>query len=245
MLREIFHHCLPDDRNPILSANEAPILLTRICSIWRAIALTSPLIWARIHIALPGNPSLSFGVLSSASITKRHLDFSKVMELRCQMVKDWLTRSGTCPLSISLSHPIGFIETNGSVDDPQDVTEPLFQQILSFSPRWKHVELSMPVSVYKKLQSHISEDSLPLLNSLRSDIRWNDMFSEHPDPVPVRFLEAPTLQRLSLDSSQLSHNTMILLPIWNRLTDLPYNGRLSPSYAMPISLGEPWPPVIY
>jgi len=234
ILREIFYHCLPDDRNPTSSAKEAPILLTRICSIWRAIALTSPLIWARIHIALPGNPSLSFGTLSSAAITKRHLDFSKVMELRCQVVKDWLTRSGTRPLSISLSHPIGFNDHEAIddwVDESQayDVTEPLFQQIVSFSPRWKHVELSMPFSVYKKLQSHISEDSLPLLNSLKGDIghnNWDDMFLEHPDSLPVRFLEAPNLRRLSLHSSQLPHNTMILLPIWNRLTDLHIQSRI-------------------
>src|SRR5258708_5862732 len=30
VLREIFYHCLPDDRNPTLSATEAPMLLTRV-----------------------------------------------------------------------------------------------------------------------------------------------------------------------------------------------------------------------
>ena len=223
ILREIFYHCLPEDRNPTLSAKEAPMLLTRICSIWRAIALSSPQIWARIHIGLPGNPSLSFGVLPHAAITKRYLDFSKVMELRCQVVKDWLTRSGTCPLSISISHPIHFGEAvEDSVDfDPEahDVTEPLFRQITSFSSRWKHVELSMPFSVYKKLESLISGDDLPLLNSLRSDIE-RDPISEDPTPFSPRFLEAPNLQRLSLNFPQLSYNTPRFLSIWSRLTDL-------------------------
>jgi len=223
ILREIFYHCLPDDRNPTLSAKEAPMLLTRICSIWRAIALSSPPIWARIHIALPGNPSLSFGVLSYTAITKRHLDFSKVMKLRCQVVKDWLTRSGTCPLSISLSHPIHFGEAvEDSVDfdhEAHDVTEPLFRQISSFSSRWKHVELSMPVSVYKKLESHISGDALPLLNSLRGDIE-RDPISVDPPPFSLRFLEAPNLQKLSLNFPQLSYNTPRFLLIWSRLTDL-------------------------
>ena len=210
ILREIFYQCLPDDRNPILSATEAPMLLTRICSIWRSIALTSPLIWSRLHISLPGNPSLSSGIgapLSSTTIGKRYQVFSKVMELRCRVVKDWLTRAGTCPLSISLSYPMGFIEAvDASVENREayDVTLPLFQQILSFSHRWKHVELSMPFSIYKKLESLISGDSLPLLNSLRGNFPLNDMSLEDQNPTPVRFLEAPNLRRLSLNSPQRS-----------------------------------------
>ena len=228
VLCEIFYHCLPDDRNPILSATEAPMLLTRVCSIWRAVALTSPLIWARLHISLPGNPcfSPSFGTrLSSAAIAKRYQVFSNVMELRCLAVKDWLTRAGTCPLSISLSYPMGFIEVvDNSVNDREayDVTEPLFQQILSFSQRWKHVELSMPLSIYKKLETLISGDALPLLNSLRGNMFWTDMHLEQadPDPVPVRFLEAPNLQRLSLNSPQLSLKIVMFPTIWGQLTDL-------------------------
>jgi hypothetical protein len=228
VLREIFYHCLPDDRNPTLSATEAPVLLTRVCSIWRAVALTSPLIWARLHISLPGNPCLSPGFesrLSSAAIAKRYQVFSKAMELRCLAVKDWLTRAGTCPLSISLSYPMGLIEAaDDSVDDREayDVTEPLFQQILPFSQRWKHVELSMPFSIYKKLETLISGDALPLLNSLRGNMSLDDIGFEHPDsdPVPVRFLEAPNLQRLSLNSRQLSQKIIMFPPIWGQLIDL-------------------------
>lgn len=108
ILRKIFYHCLPDDRNPTLSATEAPMLLTRVCSIWRTVALTSPLIWARLHISFPGNPthSPSYEALSDTTISKRYQVLSKVMELRCPVVKDWLTRSGTCPLSISVFFPL-------------------------------------------------------------------------------------------------------------------------------------------
>ena len=51
-----------------------------------------------------------------------------------------------------------------------DVTEPLLQQILSFSQRWRHVELPMPFAIYKKLETLISGDVLPLLYSLRGNI---------------------------------------------------------------------------
>ena len=66
------------------------MLLTRECSIWRAVALTSLLIWARLHISLSGNPasSPSYGALSDVVISKRYQVFSKMMELRCPVVKD-------------------------------------------------------------------------------------------------------------------------------------------------------------
>ncbi|KAJ7823990.1 hypothetical protein B0H14DRAFT_1307061 [Mycena olivaceomarginata] len=42
ILREIFVACLPVDRNAVMSAQEAPLLLGRICSAWRSIVLTTP-----------------------------------------------------------------------------------------------------------------------------------------------------------------------------------------------------------
>ncbi|KAF9009932.1 hypothetical protein BDQ17DRAFT_1273594, partial [Cyathus striatus] len=53
VLEEIFLACLPEDRNPCMTVTEAPILLTRICSSWRSIALSSPRLWSAIHIVLP------------------------------------------------------------------------------------------------------------------------------------------------------------------------------------------------
>ncbi|KAF9009944.1 hypothetical protein BDQ17DRAFT_1225776, partial [Cyathus striatus] len=45
VLEGIFLACLPTDRNPCMSAAEAPMLLTRICSSWRAIAHSTPRLW--------------------------------------------------------------------------------------------------------------------------------------------------------------------------------------------------------
>ncbi|KAF8979962.1 hypothetical protein BDQ17DRAFT_1291908 [Cyathus striatus] len=53
IVEEIFIACLPEDRNPYMSAMEAPVLLTRICSSWRRITLSTPRIWSAIYIALP------------------------------------------------------------------------------------------------------------------------------------------------------------------------------------------------
>ncbi|KAF8871383.1 hypothetical protein CPB84DRAFT_1646958, partial [Gymnopilus junonius] len=50
VLYEIFYQCLPSHRNPLLTASEAPVLLTRVCRCWRAVALASPRLWAQMHI---------------------------------------------------------------------------------------------------------------------------------------------------------------------------------------------------
>ncbi|KAK7043475.1 hypothetical protein R3P38DRAFT_3259509 [Favolaschia claudopus] len=41
VLSEIFLACLPTHRNCVMSASEAPVILGRICSSWRALSLES------------------------------------------------------------------------------------------------------------------------------------------------------------------------------------------------------------
>ncbi|KAJ6512628.1 hypothetical protein C8R45DRAFT_1206661 [Mycena sanguinolenta] len=83
VVAEIFAACLPSHRNPIISGKEAPLLLSHICHEWRNIALTTPRLWASLHVIAP-------------------------IEKRCQEIREavdiWLSRSGVLPLSISLVH---------------------------------------------------------------------------------------------------------------------------------------------
>lgn len=53
VIQEIFLHCLPTIHNAVISSEESPILLTRICSGWRRIALNTAALWASIHIPIP------------------------------------------------------------------------------------------------------------------------------------------------------------------------------------------------
>ena len=231
IIREIFYHCLPPGRNPTLSATEAPMLLTQVCSLWRAIALTSPRIWAGLHIVvLPGDPTFSshFGGISDDALEKRHQVFSKVMELRCGAVKDWLTRSGTCPLSISMSYSLGHVEAAHHFEEVNDVIETLFQLLASFSSRWKFIDLSLPFSIYKRLESQISKDPLPLLQSFKGGSVWTytDYTENH---IPTHFLEAPNLQKLSLNAPlELTADKIAMFPLmWGRLTDLRIQSAIS------------------
>ncbi|KAJ6594553.1 hypothetical protein B0H19DRAFT_900769, partial [Mycena capillaripes] len=45
IMEEIFMACLPTHRNCVMSAQEAPIILGRICSSWRTISLSTPRLW--------------------------------------------------------------------------------------------------------------------------------------------------------------------------------------------------------
>lgn len=50
ILTQIFFHCLPSEQFPIPSHNEAPLLLTRISSYWRTLAINTPDLWSALHI---------------------------------------------------------------------------------------------------------------------------------------------------------------------------------------------------
>jgi hypothetical protein len=55
ILREIFLHCLPDDRldNPQPNSSDPPMLLCYVCSYWRKVTLASPSLWSHIFYRLP------------------------------------------------------------------------------------------------------------------------------------------------------------------------------------------------
>ncbi|KAJ7661071.1 hypothetical protein B0H17DRAFT_1212358 [Mycena rosella] len=52
IMEEIFLACLPTHRNAVMSAKEAPLVLARICSAWREIALSTPALWALLRLSL-------------------------------------------------------------------------------------------------------------------------------------------------------------------------------------------------
>ncbi|KAJ7118593.1 hypothetical protein C8R43DRAFT_1153347 [Mycena crocata] len=92
---EIFVCCLPGggDVQPPSYAMEAPMLLLRVCTRWRDIALATPALWAQLHLDPDGIPGGISEVESFAA--------------------DWLARAGDHPLSFIVSgwEPgnIGFI----------------------------------------------------------------------------------------------------------------------------------------
>ncbi|KAK6972087.1 hypothetical protein R3P38DRAFT_3136537 [Favolaschia claudopus] len=76
ILCEIFLACLHTHRNCAMSASEAPVLLGRVCSAWRTISLTTPRLWARLHIVEPGE--------YDKDIVPQRLEIVKMFSLYCK-----------------------------------------------------------------------------------------------------------------------------------------------------------------
>ncbi|KAF8200069.1 hypothetical protein K438DRAFT_1823158 [Mycena galopus ATCC 62051] len=93
IIEKIFATCLPTNRNCVMSAQEAPVILGWICSSWRAISLATPRLWSRLHIVEP-----TFYDRMPPPLWL--LEVKRVQQL--EVAEAWLQRSGTCPLSISL-----------------------------------------------------------------------------------------------------------------------------------------------
>jgi hypothetical protein len=80
LLAAIFTECL-ESQFVRPCSKDAPLLLCRICSVWRQVAVSTPSLWSSIHIQLP------------AKTMSRSLHFG---------VQSWLSRSGALPLAIRI-----------------------------------------------------------------------------------------------------------------------------------------------
>ncbi|KAJ7881264.1 hypothetical protein B0H14DRAFT_2705131, partial [Mycena olivaceomarginata] len=112
IVRAIFLATLPLTRNCTLSHMEGPLLLGRVCRWWRALALTTPRLWASMHIVVP-DPSQ--------------------LELLTQKVAVWLERSGTVPLDISLFY-------SRMAPSSFDISS-MMSPIIAVSRRWRNIQL--------------------------------------------------------------------------------------------------------
>ena len=199
------------------------MVLTRVCSLWRSVALSSPRIWTRLHIPLPGDLRVSSNNMTrhARALEWRRQLISKMMALRCQAVKEWLDQSGSCPLSLSIAYPFDYsphIYNDGKEED--DVAGPLFQAIHPYAPRWEHLRLSMPLSIYQRFETKIALDRLSRLRSFTGNILSPGPLAAAVPPTPLRIIELPSLKTLSLNCLQLTLNLDRYQNSWNRLTDI-------------------------
>ncbi|TDL24121.1 hypothetical protein BD410DRAFT_108965 [Rickenella mellea] len=82
LLVQIFLHCLPTDGFPEPSIQAAPILLGRVCTVWRSVTLNTPQLWAQISL--------------SSSLAPPE-------ELYEHGIREWVRRSGNRPLSFEFA----------------------------------------------------------------------------------------------------------------------------------------------
>ncbi|KAJ7134881.1 hypothetical protein C8R44DRAFT_849317 [Mycena epipterygia] len=213
IIQEIFTACIPTHRNCVMSASEAPVLLGRICSSWRTLSLSTPRLWARLHVV---EPVRLYNVTSTL--------FEEKLAQRLETTRNWLERSGQCPLSISLeSGPESGPEAFG-VQSPTDLaTRPaiadLFLQVLiPFASRWEHISFTTPPAALDTLV-HPAGAAFPLLKSVS--------LNQHPYGVPnsvkwgrLGMLRASQISSFSI-SAAASGLSLTELPLrWDQLTSL-------------------------
>ncbi|KAJ7742570.1 hypothetical protein B0H16DRAFT_1563008 [Mycena metata] len=194
VLQEIFVACMPSHRNCVMSAQETPVLLGRICSSWRDISLSTPRLWSRLHIAEPQDrESLS-------------LKFAQ----RFENIKMWLGRSGECPLSISLY---------SDFQNRYLYRWSLVHALLPFTSRWQHIHFTTSPAMLKAV-SHLTESDVPLLQTVKFHHDYRHNTSQHEDLALRQFglLRSTRISNFSARENYFIDQTLPLL--WHRLTVL-------------------------
>ncbi|KAJ7914447.1 hypothetical protein B0H13DRAFT_439052, partial [Mycena leptocephala] len=182
IVSEIFVRFIPVyPLRPPITGLLSPIILGQICRTWREIALSTPELWCRIGVSLP----------------ESNVALRLAQKLRTNA---WLTRSGSCLLSIELQ------------SDLVQELEPFIWTIAAHRGRWEHLKLRLPS------MRHLLAIDGPLL-SLRSLTlglpSWS--WAAHSVDGPAAFLTAPFLRRVALQEYFTVYNS--ILP-WSQLTVL-------------------------
>lgn len=172
ILCTIFAHCLPTDYNPGMGASECPVLLTRVCSAWRSLAIASPRLWAQIHISflhistcdVQGYTEFPYGHSSIPS--QQVID---VLRLRCRGIGEWLSQSGVCSLAVSISYDPHFQRREREWSD-EGTTNFFLESLIPFSSRWRELQFLIPLPVYCGLESMLSAREPTTLEQLNSTI---------------------------------------------------------------------------
>ncbi|KAJ7741307.1 hypothetical protein B0H16DRAFT_1565282 [Mycena metata] len=211
VIQEIFLACTPTHRNCVMSALEAPVLLGRICSSWRSIALSTPRLWARLHVVEPGPPS--FGSINPILVETTGSKSAAKAAQRLDQVKAWLGRSGQCPLSISLHS-----QSEGFISSPS-----FLQELISFSRRWQHVDFTLSPGTLNSI-SHLTEMDVPLLESVKLSHHYHSLSAtlqlEH-----FRIFRAPRFSSFRLVGNNFVGRDIEAMPLrWNQLTVLEMTG---------------------
>ncbi|KAJ6488349.1 hypothetical protein DFH09DRAFT_1105755 [Mycena vulgaris] len=142
IIQEIFIACMPTPPKLVMSAREAPVLLGRICSAWRAISLATPPLPLLSHL---------LRCIVEAKWTQR-----------LETAKTWLSRSSQCPLLISME---GASEQWGMPPGPPLHTGLFLEALIQFAPRWQHVSFRVAPMSLETLE-RLTESAVPVLESL-------------------------------------------------------------------------------
>jgi F-box-like len=215
VLATIFLDCLPTHSNAIMSLWDMPLVLTQVCQRWRDLALSTPLLWARVHISIPITPSSSFHKISEDNWHKR-------MKNRAELLCLWFSRSQQCLLSVSIAE--GAIGDNLS-SGPRKDADAVIETILQHSTRWQTLDLRATPFIARTILA-LPPSRAPNLRDLRLVVTTSPQLALDaqsdlgPDSSSVT-LSTPSLRNLRLDPGSYGTMRLPVLPIkWETLTSL-------------------------
>jgi hypothetical protein len=162
ILSEIFSHCLPTDRNPTCSQSDAPLLLGQVCKDWRQVSLSTPYLWASIHIVIPLNA--------------RARVLHPLIDAKTKGIESWLSRSGSLPLSISVYavEPAvrEYVAEGPALRGP---VQSLLDRVLQRSSRWYAVDFKITtacISILGESWPWGGNKDFPRLRTFRLSRQW-------------------------------------------------------------------------
>ncbi|KAF7376674.1 hypothetical protein MSAN_00084400 [Mycena sanguinolenta] len=162
-----------------------PLTISHVCGHWRAVSLSMPMLWATIWIDRPRVSHIS-------------------------MVKLWVERSRTCPLSIYLrqTDPKSCLSFPTSTE--HDLTDEIFAVLLPHLSRWQTVDLIFKTDTQRSLVSISGDEAVALEHAALQVDSWD---SAGADSIQSALYSRPLVRSVCLYPSSSQHHVR-----WEQLT---------------------------
>lgn len=177
ILSEVFLISI-EDRLPVYGERDCPLYLTKVCRLWRAIAISTPLLWARLQFSID---------CEDKDQTSRKLHAFSL----------YLQRSQEAPLTYTLE----LILSPSSINQDVDLFRPFIELLLQHAHHWSDVIIQNCSLETMEPFSVPTTQSFPLLRRL-SLLGFNP----RSFALPLSAVQAPLLDSVVLPSWSLASN---------------------------------------
>ncbi|TDL17648.1 hypothetical protein BD410DRAFT_901325 [Rickenella mellea] len=192
VLSLIFMASVPDDimtnygyaTFPRPSIHQSPLVLGRVCRLWREVSLATPQLWCKIQL---GDMKVE-----RYPNPKSHIHDGRDLGRDSVTLQEWLGRSGNCPLSIGICY-------GGRNESDMGLINKIIEVAILHVRRWKDFTLHSTPTVFSW------NIILPLLDLQYLSMAFQDFLD--------CFIEIPSLKSLSLDVMEVPNELFRILQL--------------------------------